>query len=347
MIGLQKNRHKTPLVHLSVRPKGGGGASDISVLIHSRLISLSLSDNRGFEADTLNIELDDSDGLLALPSRGATLTLGLGYQGEQLIAKGDYVVERVSHSGTPDKISIQATSADLIKATMDRKERSFDKKTIKQIVDTLALELGLKAVVSPAFAQQTIQHIDQTNESGLNLLSRLSEEFDAIATVKSGRLLFIERGKAQTATGKTFDTITINRASGDNHHFEIADGENYSTVAAYWHNLKTGKRERVEEKSQDTGQSDSEQVFVLRRTYASKQSAQRAVKSRLAKFKRQVAKFSLNLADGLPELVAETPVKVVGFKKEIDSALWVVSRVEHNLTKENGLTTRLELELKV
>lgn len=39
--------------------------------ISERLISLSLSDNRGFEADHLDIELDDSDGLIELPTRGA------------------------------------------------------------------------------------------------------------------------------------------------------------------------------------------------------------------------------------------------------------------------------------
>lgn len=46
-------------------------SKDITGNISDRLINLSLTDNRGFEADQLDIELDDSDGLVELPVRGA------------------------------------------------------------------------------------------------------------------------------------------------------------------------------------------------------------------------------------------------------------------------------------
>ncbi len=39
--------------------------------VAERLMSLSLTDNRGFEADQLTITLDDADGQLQLPPRGA------------------------------------------------------------------------------------------------------------------------------------------------------------------------------------------------------------------------------------------------------------------------------------
>ena len=42
--------------------------------VAERLMSLSLTDNRGFEADQLTITLDDADGQLQLPPRGARLT---------------------------------------------------------------------------------------------------------------------------------------------------------------------------------------------------------------------------------------------------------------------------------
>ena len=43
-----------------------------------RVISISLTDNRGFEADQLTLELDDSAGDVALPGRGVELSLWLG-----------------------------------------------------------------------------------------------------------------------------------------------------------------------------------------------------------------------------------------------------------------------------
>ncbi|PNF13451.1 hypothetical protein A6J71_00925 [Enterobacter cancerogenus] len=41
-----------------------------------RVISLSLTDNRGFEADQLTMELDDTAGDVALPGRGVELSYG-------------------------------------------------------------------------------------------------------------------------------------------------------------------------------------------------------------------------------------------------------------------------------
>ncbi|MBY8689863.1 phage late control D family protein, partial [Escherichia coli] len=38
--------------------------------LNNRVISLSMTDNRGFEADRVTLVLDDADGQLALPGRG-------------------------------------------------------------------------------------------------------------------------------------------------------------------------------------------------------------------------------------------------------------------------------------
>ncbi len=55
-------------------------SKDITGNISNRLMSLTMTDNRGFEADQLDIELDDADGLVELPLRGAVLTLYLAVE---------------------------------------------------------------------------------------------------------------------------------------------------------------------------------------------------------------------------------------------------------------------------
>ena len=59
------NGHNQPAFTLVV------GGIDITLKIQDRLESLTLTDNRGLEADQLDITLDDHDNALALPSRGA------------------------------------------------------------------------------------------------------------------------------------------------------------------------------------------------------------------------------------------------------------------------------------
>ena len=38
--------------------------------LNGRMMGLTLTDNRGFEADTLEITIDDTDGKIELPPRG-------------------------------------------------------------------------------------------------------------------------------------------------------------------------------------------------------------------------------------------------------------------------------------
>lgn len=373
---LKQNGHRIPAFHLTVRPnpkKSTGGTKDITTLLSQRLMNLTLTDSRGFEADQLDFTLDDTDGLLELPSRGAILSLGLGWKDEALTFKGEYTVDEVEHSGAPDCVTIRARSADLRGSLMNRHERSFHKTTLGKIVQQIADENQLQAMVGDEYKNLEIKHIDQTDESSISFLTRLAEEHDAIATVKNGRLLFIKSGKSTTASGQKLPEFILTRQDGDSHRFAIAEGDNYKAVKAYWHDTATGKRgeviidENTEvkkvnkttkkgkiSKKQTTViqqnkpvESDNDQIKTLRHTYATQQTALNACKRHFEKLQRGVATFSLNLAEGNAELIPEVTVSVVGFKAEIDSNAWIVTQVTHSLSADSGFTTAIECELKV
>lgn len=373
---LKQNGHRIPAFHLTVRPnpkKSTGGTKDITTLLSQRLMNLTLTDSRGFEADQLDFTLDDTDGLLELPSRGAILSLGLGWKDEALTFKGEYTVDEVEHSGAPDCVTIRARSADLRGSLMNRHERSFHKTTLGKIVQQIADENQLQAMVGDEYKNLEIKHIDQTDESSISFLTRLAEEHDAIASVKNGRLLFIKSGKSTTASGQKLPEFILTRQDGDSHRFAIAEGDNYKAVKAYWHDTATGKRgeviidENTEvkkvnkttkkgkiSKKQTTViqqnkpvESDNDQIKTLRHTYATQRTALNACKRHFEKLQRGVATFSLNLAEGNAELIPEVTVSVVGFKTEIDSNAWIVTQVTHSISENSGFTTAIECELKV
>lgn len=376
-----QTNHRTPLFNVRVITKDKQ-EKDITQIVTDRLISLSISDNRGFEADMLELELSDHDGLLELPPRNATIQVAMGWLGSFLVDKGKYLVDEVQFSGAPDKVNIRARSADLKGSLSEKKERSFDKIKLTALVEQLAKENQLQANVSESYSHITIPHIDQTSESDINLLTRLAEQYDAIATVKNGTLLFMPTGKGKTASGADIPPFEITRQIGDSYNFSIAESDNYKAVRAYWHNTDTGKRGEViiDENSKITkkqkmtkgrklkngdvkGQrlskrkytvleqtepvtSDSDQIKTLRHTYASEQSAITGAKSAFDKLKRGVATFSITLAYGEPELMPEMPLVLRGFKSMIDGSDWIISRVTHNIN-DSGYTTQVECELKV
>ncbi|NBI43897.1 phage late control D family protein, partial [[Haemophilus] felis] len=294
---------------------------EITQIVSQRLINLQLADNRGFEADTLEIELSDHDGKLTLPPRNAQIELAIGWADSPLIEKGRFSVDEIQFSGAPDKLIIRARSADLKGSLSEKKERSFHQLKLSALIEQIATEHNLKPLYSEKLGSQQIAHLDQTNESDINLLSRLAEEYDAIATVKNGALLFIERGQGKTASGKVISTKTINKKSGDSYTFSITEGNNYKAVRAYWHNLDNGKKGEViidenteikrENQTTKTGKisknkknvlvqkapvtTDSEQIKTLRHTYKTEANAIQGAKSAFDKMKRGIASFSLTL----------------------------------------------------
>ncbi|OYQ85390.1 contractile injection system protein, VgrG/Pvc8 family [Wohlfahrtiimonas chitiniclastica] len=309
---------------------------NITSRINSRLLSLNLVDNRGFDADTLTLVIDDSDGLMALPKRGVKINVKIGFGA--LIDRGDFVVDAVSHTGAPDVITISANSADFRKKLLEQKNKAYHQKTIKEIVEAIAGEHKLESRVADELANIKVQDRQQRNESDANFLTRLAEEFDAVATVKKGTILFLKRGESKTASGQALPTIIITRNQGDNHSYSVNDRDAYTGIKAKYTTTKNGVRKEVLV-------GDDERTKMLRRIYKTEGEARAAAENELKRVQRAAASFSFTLAMGRPELIAESPVKVLGFKAEIDSQNWIATRVTHNLD-QSGLTTQVEAEVR-
>ncbi|WP_054633118.1 phage late control D family protein [Pantoea stewartii] len=337
--------------------------ADVTQTIQKRLISLTLTDNRGFEADQLDIELDDADGLLQLPRRGVVLKLALGWEGEPLIIKGSYTVDEIEHSGTPDRLTLRARSADFRQTLNTRREKSWHKTTVGEITKAIAEKHKLDLALGSDVEKMVIDHIDQTNESDASFLMRLARQCGALACVKDGKLLFIRQGQGKNASGKALPVITIQRRDGDNHRFTLADRDAYTGVIASWlhtrepakkpetkvkrRRITTAKKKEPEAKQGDYLVGTDENVLVLSRTYANRSNAERAAKMQWERLQRGVATFSIQLARGRAELYTEMPVKVTGFKKQIDDGEWIITTLTHSLSADSGYTTSIELEVKI
>lgn len=218
---------------------------DITATLDTRLISLTHTDNRGMEADQLDLTLDDADGRLVLPPRGAVLSLSIGWEGEGLTDKGTFTVDEVEHSGAPDVVTIRARSADLRAGISTQRTRSFHQLSVASILNDIAAAHGLTAVIAATLAGELLDHLDQTNESDANLLTRLAGMFDAIATIKAGRLVFMPAGAGISASGKPLPVVTITRQDGDQHRFSIAERDSYTAVKALYNDVSQGKQGAV------------------------------------------------------------------------------------------------------
>lgn len=314
------------------------GDKDITERIDDRLVSLSLSEAREDSADQLEIKLDDSDGLFALPGVGHRLKLNLGWDPNSLVEKGIFIIDEVNHEGAPDTISIKARSAELNKPIRTRRDRSFHDTTLGKLVAAIAKDNKLLLRMSESLKEIKISHLDQHNESDLHFLTRLGKEHDAVTTIKKDRLLFLSINEGKNSQGNSLPVIEIHRSQGDKHHYHTASRDNYSGVSAQWHDTKEAKLQQL-----TVGKtSDSKQ---LRRVFPSKQAANQAAKSEMHRVNRNKATLSFSLALARPDISPMSVVRFTGIKAPISQIDWLVKKVSHSLSGK-GFTTQLEMETK-
>lgn len=309
---------------------------DITSKVSPRLQRLSITECRNGEADQLDIAISDHDGGIDLPARNAKLRVYLGWEGAPMIDKGSFLVDEVEYTGPPDLITLRARSADMTSALRTRTERSFHNTTIEKIVEAIAKAHDLKPVIADAIKSVKVAHIDQTGESDAAFLNRIGKRYDAVATIKDGRLLFVPMHAGKTATGQDMPTVTLSRQDGDGFRFHVSNRDTYTGVRAFWQDKKGGKRRSVL-----VGVIGN--AKRMRELFASEEDALENARAEWQRLQRGVATLEFTLAYGRPDLAPQTRVRFPSMKAPIGSITWLLSRVEHRL-EDNGLTTRLEGE---
>lgn len=315
------------------------GDEDLTNVYQQRLISLEITDNTAEQADRLTIELSDHDRKIELPESGAVIQIGLGYD-ENIRDMGKFVVDSISIGGPPDSVTIGAHAAPFArtgeyKPFQTRRSRSFDNITLSDLIRTIAGSAGLATAVAPELSSIRISHLDQTNESDMNLLTRLARDYGALMKPTSGHLVFLKRGQSRSVSGKPLDKLTIDRSECSSYSAEWSKRANFSKVKTKSHNVETGETEEIEESDDDEGPVLESPVL-----YPDAESARRAAASTLEQNARSET-ISLTLA-GRPDMIAEGAITLTGFKSKMNGE-WLVKSVQHSFSK-SGFTTTVQGE---
>ncbi|MCA4821983.1 MAG: phage late control D family protein [Serratia rubidaea] len=343
---------------------------DITASIAPRLISLTLKDVSGFAADSLSITLDDSDGQLIMPRRGALLTLYIGWQGSALFGHGSFVIDTITHTGAPDQLTISANSADFRRSLNQLRSQSYSDIELGDIIKQISERNQLRAPnVDAEISTITIPHIDQTNESDLQFLVRLATLNGAKVSIRFQKISFSKPGAGGVSNGQPLPVSVLTRNDGDRHTFNIADKNAYTGVSAVWLNTdnpdEASKKIRLDRQlsgAQKTASASppatsnaqkspnnyllgaADNVFNIPKLFRDKNAAMRGAEAVLKRIQQGLAKFTINLAIGRPDLVPDTPIIVRGFKSQIDSQRWLINAITHNLSS-SGYTCTLDLQV--
>lgn len=307
--------------------------NDITSAIRKGLLSLNVSDEAGITSDKVEIRLDDSKGIIALPRTGAELEVFIGYKETGLVRMGLYVVDEVLLSGEAKTLGIRARAANMRKSLKSPKTRSWDKVTLGNMVERIASEHGLTPRISEEFANLAVEHVDQT-ESDLNLLTRLARQHDAAVKPVGEFLVFVPKGQAKTAAGVHIPNIMVNVKEITSWSATFAERGKYGAVVGEYHNAETAVKENVKVGS-------GEPVFTLRHNHSNADEAKQAAKAQLERFTRGTGTLQLT-APGNTRFMAEGKIEVTGVRTGVDGQ-WMIKKVDHNLDG-NGYSCRIDAE---
>lgn len=313
---------------------------DMADKVNPRLVELTLTEKRGGEADELSVTLQNSDGKLELPEPGKVIALALGWtSGDDvatgLVDKGRFTVDEVEAGGPPDQIRIRARSADLSGDYRKRRTKTWKDTTLGNVLQDIAGRHGITAQVHPDLAGNEIKALDQHGKSDMALVKDLGSRYDAVATWKDRKLIFMPVGSETTASGKAMPGLTLTRRMGWTWVFTHAQRDENDGVEAEWHDQAAGRR-----KKHSTGGKNPKR---LKRVYASEDDARQAAEAETKKRARGGYRFEYNLALADCRIQPNGKVTLSGWNSKIDGIKWLVESVETNMGS-NGLRQRVTLE---
>ncbi|CAJ0817153.1 hypothetical protein LMG19087_03002 [Ralstonia wenshanensis] len=288
---------------------------DITALLRDRVLEIRLTDKPGMEADRCEIRLDDRDGKIAFPPKGAKLRISFGWVGKGLSTRGTYAVDEIELSGPPATIVIRGKPADMRATAKAQRNASYTDTTLAAIVASVAARHGWKPACT---IEAHIDRADQFGESDLHFITRLARQYGGTATVKGGRLIVAPRGGGKSADGKPLAPIVLRPSDLMRYRLTFPDRSSVGGVRTRAHDAKTGRKVDLYIPNPEAPNGPPAQaVHTDRHVHASPQAAKAAARAKLQDMNRSTAEGELEMM-GRGDISAEKTLRLEGFKAQAD-----------------------------
>lgn len=316
---------------------------DITDKISAGLDSITITDNAGTDSDSVEIVIID-DGKIAMPPSGAVLHIYAGYDPKPAYF-GEYIVDEVSPDYPPHTLTIRAKAADM--ASSIKAARSYNwlppgplpggQIAFLSIVNNIAARHSLKPVFGDTLKSVFFDAINQTEESDINLLTRLAKDNGAVAKVANGYLIVVPKGEAKSATQKSMPTATITMDSNVvSYNATISKRNAYGSVSAKYQDI-----DGAEIKTVTAGSGDPS--HTLRATHKTKEQATAKAEAEKKASQRGEVDLEMELL-GREDLKAEGKIILAGFRDGLNNT-YTIQEATHTVSG-SGYTTKIKAAIK-
>lgn len=306
----------------------------LGALFADRLLSAEVTDEAGIHADTCTISLDNRDDVLDEPPEGVTIEVLMGYEGMALHRMGLFSIDEDGLSGAADTMTISGKSADMVKSLKSQRNQSWKNILLGDVLKTIAERNQLKPAIAEKFQKIKIEQLDQTFESDLSLMTRLADQYGALAKPASGYLVFVERGASVDATGAPLPVVDVDKVRDGitaGWTYSRKGRDVYGSVVAHWCDKKGAKNQEVRV-------GDAEPILYIKKPFKNKDEAQAAAQAKYDIRLLGEYELSFDMVANF-KVAAETPINVTGIARRA-CGFWVVKSVTTSFSG-SGFTQRI------
>ncbi|WP_248915869.1 phage late control D family protein [Pseudomonas moorei] len=312
--------------------------------ISLNLVSLSYSDYLTDQADSLDVELEDSEGKWLdawYPGHGDTLTLSIGWDGQPMRALGSFEIDEIELNSPPSSVSIRALGAGIQNALRTTEHQAYENTTLDAVAKQVASRQGLELVgsIEPIKLDRLTQQ-----DSDLTFLRNLAGEYDYAFKVTGKRLVFhaiseLAKGVPvaslvlkDLASVRLRDQITVVPKAVEVKHKDPAKKQLIS------YNIVNGETVAVPSSASKT--TTSADTKKKRKRSASAEEAKAKAKADLARANRERTTGGWTTM-GRPNLVSGNVVTLVAAGKL--GGNYLITASHHRVTRSGGYTVDKEV----
>jgi phage protein D len=276
---------------------------------------------------------------------GDVLSIWLGYQEVGLSYMGTLEVDDVTFLGPPRSIKLLGKSTGSSNIQKAPAIKEFDNKSVGDILGQMAGQTGLGVSISGDLAGIKIPFKNQ-GVSNLHMIHELERLTGAVAKVVDGKLMFVKRDGAETASGVALPTLVLHPEHFGTWQVRYTSKPGYGQVKASYFDKDEMVRKWVGQgiSAGDGGVGLANKfggAFNIGQLFNSEAEAKAAASSQAENFKRAEVQATFDLAKGDPWIRDQQTLIVTGMRDGINGS-YVIDKVTHSYIKSTGIKSNME-----
>lgn len=328
--------------------------TDVSTRWASRLDWLECSDYAGEVADTCSIGLDDKEGQLVLPAKGATIQIALGPKdgGAEIVFDG--IVDDVRSEGARGEgmmLIVDGKTADTRGKQKTKRNKAHDDKTIGDVMKDAAQWAGVDLSVASRIAGLKRKYIAQDYESFLHFVQRLAREVGGTFKMIGGvRGVVLDRNSGKTVGGGSIADVVALRDKANPKNSNLISWKisplltrpRFTEIRARYYDRDKAKY--IEKKIEVEGAASDPQAKadnLSTYTGAGDEDTDQVATGSAMESTREKGAGEVRI-DGNAAARAEGTLKVIGARPGVDGD-YIMDLVTHDLDAAKGWVTTIKV----